>query len=183
MIHSPLPSLERLFFALRPPPELARRIVAAAAWLGGDLLAAERLHVTLLILDDLAGPPPALIAALREVGAAVKAPPFTVALDRLVVAGRWAALRPGAANPPLAALYDQLARLARSLGIAERRDHRFNPHMTLGYRAAATRPERVRSVSWTAGELLLIRSHLGRTRHEVVDRWALTGSDPQLGLF
>ena len=183
MLHSPLSQCHRLFFALRPPIELARQIIAASAWLGCDLQPADRLHITLLVLDDLDEMPPALVARLQTVGDAVSASPFMVTLDRLVAAGNWAALRPGSANVPLRDLYDQIARLARAQGIAERLDHQFTPHLTLSYRATAPHNERVRSVSWTAGELLLIHSHLGQTRYRVVGQWLLNGTNPQLDLF
>ena len=85
-----------------------------------------------------------------------------VTLDRLVAAGNWAALRPGSVNAALRDLYDQIARLARAQGIAERLDHQFNPHLTLSYRATTPHNERMRSVGWRADELLLIHSHLGQ---------------------
>lgn len=161
MFHS---TITRLFFALRPSPVLARQIEASAAVLHCRTLASELLHITLFILDDAATPDPALVARLREVGDAVRAAPVAITLDRLVASYRSTALRPGRTSAALQALYDQLAGLTRETGIAGREDHRFSPHMTLGYHRGEPWSERVAPVGWTADELLLIHSHVGRTR-------------------
>jgi 2'-5' RNA ligase len=56
--------------------------------------------------------------------------------------------------------------------------------MTLGYRDGRPFSERIAPVGWDAEEFVLIHSHLGKTRHEVVGRWPLRGPGvPQLSLF
>ncbi len=56
--------------------------------------------------------------------------------------------------------------------------------MTLGYRSGEPFSERVAPVSWTADEIVLIDSHVGRTRHEVLGRWRLVEAEgEQLSLF
>jgi 2'-5' RNA ligase len=182
MFHQP-PVLHRLFFALLPPPALARRIAAAAGWFGEGpgAIAAERLHLTLFILDDMVRVPPATVVPLRELARSLGVGPVEVTLDVATGSGRSVALRPAHRNAALARLHARIAEDAAACGIAERPGYSFAPHMTLGYRAGEPFSERVAPVGWMADELVLIDSHVGRTRHEVLGRWPLV--DPQLSLF
>lgn len=175
----------RLFFALRVPSPLSGTLAAAAERMAlGSAVAAERLHLTLFILDDLAAVRPALSEVLRDIGAAVRVAPFTVMLDRLVVTGQSAALRPHGRHAELNDLYDHIAQGCRAAGVAAREDHRFSPHVTLGYHPRALRSESIAPVGWEASELVLIDSHVHRTRHELLGRWPLAGEPPrQRSLF
>lgn len=83
----------------------------------------------------------------------------------------------------LHALADSAAAAARHAGIAVG-DHRsFHPHLTVArcrrpadLRAAVAALADVDAGTWSAGELHLIRSHLGpRPRHETIAHWPLTG--------
>ncbi len=173
----------RPFFALRPPPAVARRIAAAAELFGHRVLPPERLHITLFILDDLLDLPPALVGALLGIGQAVALAPFAVTLDRLVGSQRSVALRPSGRDAGLAALHGQLAALARAACIDPRDGWRFSPHLTLGYRDGVPSSERVAPVGWVADELVLIDSHVGATRHETLGRWPLRQGAGQLALW
>lgn len=182
MFHRP-PVLHRPFFALRPPPSLARRIVAGTDWFGGvRKLAAERLHITLFILDDMVEIPSALVDVLQAVGRSIDCPPVEVSLDVASGSGRSVALRPALRNPGLAALHDRIAASARRHGVVEREGYRFAPHMTLGYGDTVSFSRAIAPIAWVAEELVLIDSHAGRTRHEVLGRWRLDGG-AQLSLF
>jgi RNA 2',3'-cyclic 3'-phosphodiesterase len=71
-------------------------------------------------------------------------------------------------------------------GLPLRRGVRFNPHITLSYQHGNPFEEQIDSFSWLAEEFLLIHSHIGLTRHDVVGRWPLgaNGSTPsQKDLF
>ena len=185
MFHHP-PVLHRLFFALVPPRPLARRIAAAAGWFqhGVGGLAAERLHMTMLILDDMVEVPPALVEALRSIGGSGGEGPFEVVLDTASGNDRSIVLRPSHRNGAIARLRERLAEGARARGIAERPGYRFAPHMTLGYRSGSPFTQPVAPLAWTADELVLIDSHVGRTRHEVLGRWPLVAEEEaQLSLF
>lgn len=183
MFHRPVRVSHRLFFALRPPIVLARQIAHAASWFEteGAPVAAERLHITIFILDDRFDLPAELVATLREVGDGVAAAPIAIVLDRVGGGERSIALRPGRRIAALDALHRQLGERSRAAGAESRAGYAFNPHMTLGYRDGQPFGMAVPPVAWTARELLLIHSHLGRTRHEVVGRWPL--ADRQLDLF
>ena len=185
MFHRAVTASHRLFFALVPPIVLARRIAHAASWFDGEgtAVAADRLHLTLFILDDLYDVPSPLLATLRDVGAAIAAAPIDIVLDRVGGGPASIALRPGRKIAALDALYDQLATLCRRAGMAPRTGHAFSPHMTLGYRSGAPFSAAVTPVAWTARDMVLIHSHLGRTRHDRVGRWPLAKPEPQLALF
>lgn len=186
MLHQPL-VLHRYFFALLPPPMLARRIAhAAAPWFadGGTPLRDHRLHITMFILPDFSAAPRGLEAALCEVGARVAAAPVAVALDRVSGGSRSIALRPSRRIAGLQALHAEIDATSRSVGVPSRPRYSFNAHMTLGYREGAPFSAILPPFAWTASELVLVHSHVGLTRHDVVDRWPLNGKgDPQLGLW
>lgn len=185
MFESPI-LRHRAFFAILPPPALARRIVSAASWFAGDgrPLRPEHLHVTIAILDDVAAMTPSLVAALRGVGEAVAAAPFEIVFDLAVGSARSVALRPRLKNRAVEALHDRIAAALGAVALAERADHRFAPHMTLGYRSGAAFTQGIAPIGWTARDFVLVHSHLGRTRHDSLGRWALAGGeDRQLALF
>lgn len=179
----PVRAAHRLFFALRPSPPLARQLANAAVWFhsGGRAVAADRLHITMFIPDDFAIYPTAVVAGLLAVGAAVAAGPIEIVLDYVSGGGRSIALRPQHRNPALTTLYQELAALCRQHGIVERADYSWQPHVTLGYRDGRPFGERVPPVSWTATELVLIHSHLGHTKHDIIGRWPLVAKEPDQG--
>ena len=180
------PISHRLFFAIRPPLRLARRIANAASWFDsrGQALAAERLHVTIDIVDDHADLPRGLVDTLVSAGDAVAAVPFDMAFDLAVGSRRSVALRPRRRNPGVEALRDRIAAARDRAGISPRHEYRFGAHMTLGYRQGAPFTQGIVPLGWTADEFVLIHSHVGRTRHDVLARWPLaSAADPQLALF
>lgn len=183
MFHRPVRVSHRLFFALRPPIVLARQIAHAASWFEaeGAPVAAERLHITLFILDDRFDLPGSLVTALTSVGDSIAAAPIRVVLDRVGGGEHSIALRPGRRLAALDALHRQLGERSRAAGVESRAGYVFNPHLTLGYRDGRPFGMAVPPIAWTARKLMLIHSHLGRTRHEVLGRWPL--ADPQLDLF
>ena len=185
MFESPI-ARHRAFFAILPPLALARRIVSAASWFDGDgrSLRPEHLHVTIAILDDVGALTPSLAATLKSVGDAVRAAPFEMVFDLAVGSARSVALRPRLKNRPAAALHDRIAAVLRAAGLAERADYRFASHMTLGYRSGAPFTQDIAPIGWTADAFVLVHSHVGKTRHEILGRWTLDGmEDRQLTLF
>jgi RNA 2',3'-cyclic 3'-phosphodiesterase len=146
---------------------------------GGRALEAARLHVSLhavgayidVILD-------ADIARWCRAAATVRCAPFEVVFDRVATFG-------GDGNPLVLKGSDDagvagLLALHQALGIAlanagERiKLQRITPHMTLSYRGKRVAETAIEGVRWRAHELVLIDSHVGTHRHEVLGRWALT---------
>ncbi|MET0361813.1 MAG: 2'-5' RNA ligase family protein [Sphingobium sp.] len=181
------PVLHRFFFALVPPAREARRTVAQAERLGPEwrLQAASRLHVTLAITADHTDYPHALLERLVCVGDRVAAAPFTLTLDRLVLAHRSAALRPSRTDKALTTLNQAITAQMRAAAIPMREAWRFAPHMTLGYRASGALETRtVPALGWHADAFVLIHSAAGLTRHRCLQRWPLIAPrDDQYSLF
>ncbi len=185
MFHRPI-ARHRLFFAIRPPLPLARQITEAAAWFDGpeQKLRPEHLHVTIDILDDHDRVSTALERDLKAIGDAVEAAPFALQFDTAVGSERSIALRPRHKNASLAALHQRIAVARESAGLSQRKGYRFSPHMTLGYRDGAPFTQAIAPICWTADAFVLVHSHVGRTRHDVIGRWLLNGDDDrQLTLF
>ena len=150
----------------------------------GQALAADRLHVTIDIIDDHADLPRGLVDALVSAGDAVAGAPFDMAFDLAVGSQKSVALRPRRRNPGFEALRDRIAAARDLAGVPARQDYRFGAHMTLGYRQGAPFKQGIVPVGWTAQEFVLVHSHVGRTRHDVLARWSLEPApDPQLALF
>jgi len=125
----------RLFFALEPPPA-ARAALASlggvlAGPFGGQAVAPDNLHLTLVFVGEVA---PARVDALRAVGDAARgaAAPFTVTLDRVGRFSRaqvgWAA--PDTPPPALQALHEALRDGCAAAGFAME-DRPYAPHVTL----------------------------------------------------
>ncbi|MFC3440380.1 2'-5' RNA ligase family protein [Sphingobium rhizovicinum] len=176
--------LYRLFFAIKPPPVVARRIDHYAEILAGgaDRILPAHQHVTLGVTADAPAYPQETIDRLHMAAPAIMADPFDLLLDRLSYGGRSAALRPGRSNAPLARLQRQVADALKRSAAPPRDDWSFSPHQTLFYRDGPPAQRRIDGFGWRVEELVLICSHVGRTRHDVVGTWKLQGS-AQYSLF
>lgn len=183
--------MPRVFFALWPDADTARRLAALAGRLrdqfGGRATRGETVHLTLAFVGEV---PAESLAGLLQVGAAVAAefaPPAQerrFALDRV---GFWPHNRiawVGPAEPPAA-----LAELAERLLAALRaRGHcldkqRFAPHLTLVRRvrdkpdaaALAAHAATLAGAEWDWNGFRLVRSRLSETgsSYETIGEWAL----------
>jgi RNA 2',3'-cyclic 3'-phosphodiesterase len=165
---------DRLFFALRPDVAATARIgeitqrMRAVHELAGEPLLPQHLHVTLLFLGDYAGLPPALVADAEAAGRKLRAAPFELKFDRVMSFRR-------KRNPPLVLCRDDscapLMVLRHQLGAEQK--HGFRPHVTMLYDRKMVAAEEVAPVVWTASEVLLIHSLIGRKQHEVLGRYPL----------
>jgi 2'-5' RNA ligase len=161
----------RLFVALRPPPEAIAHLRAwRPRWPG----APERWHVTLVFLGE-AQPGPVAVQ-LRD--RLQRAEAFELWLQGSGSFGRGGPVWVGV-DGDLDALHDlheQVATAARAAGISLERK-RFRPHLTVGRRGQPD-PRTLASYTgpaWTACEVELVRSDLGReVRHSVLERYPLT---------
>lgn len=176
--------LYRLLFALKPSPLIARQIDHFAETLAGESprIAIDHQHVTLAITPDHADYPYPVIKALLRAGTGVMAEPFDLRLDQLSIGNRSAALRPSRGLPQLNALQQQIIAGMKGVGVALRPDWRFSPHQTLFYRNGPPEQRKVEGFSWHIDRFMLVCSHAGRTRHETLATWPLTGSR-QYSLF
>jgi RNA 2',3'-cyclic 3'-phosphodiesterase len=180
------PPSDRLFFAVHPDLQTARRIVAvsealrAKHGLHGKPIPAERLHVTLHHLGDHSGLPEPVIAAAGVAAAQITMTPFEVRFGRVASLGGGARGRPcvlrseaADANPELLALQDGLAGRLREAGLGRYVGRHFTPHVTLLYAESAV-AEAVSPVDWPVRGFALVHSLLGRGQHRILQSWPLT---------
>jgi 2'-5' RNA ligase len=168
----------RLFFALKPHPLVARQTdhFAERRAAGAHRVRTDHQHMTLAILNDYDDYPYELAKALLRVGSAIAADPFGLHLGRLLGSNRSVALKPERKIMPLGQLQQQLQAGMAAHRTPLRRDWRFSPHQTLFYRDGAPFEEAVDGFAWDVEEFVLICSHVGRTRHDILGKWPLRGS-------
>lgn len=170
--------LYRLFYALKPTPLVARQTDHFADMVGGGCqrIRPDHQHVTLAVTADHVQYPYGIIKALVRAGTSVLAEPFDLPLDRLTFTNRSAALRPSRTVPPLVALQRSIVAAMNAAGVLLRPGWSFSPHQTLFYRDGRPGQRMVDGFTWQVEEFVLICSHVGRTRHDVVGTWPLQGS-------
>ncbi len=167
---------DRLFLALMPDHATAARTIALAQGLkrahrfAGRLIKPEHLHVTLFHLGDWDDLPRSVVARAQAILEDMRSPPFVVTLDRAVsFQGRDGkhpfVLLAGGIDAPLKTLRASLGRalVRHKLGRFARGS--FTPHMTLLYDTRAADEAPIAPISWTAGDIVLVHSLVGWTRH------------------
>lgn len=176
-----MPVLHRLFFALLPPLALRPLIAGEGARVGPlrSVVAQDRLHVTLGITADFAELREGLVRLMLRIGDGLRVGPAAVMFDRLVASPGLAALRPSRTSKGLAALAGEIAAPVGRSGLL-RPGYRCSPHLTLGYRDGPAFARPVEPIAWRADELVLVHSHVGATRHDVVGRWPLSSRQGEL---
>jgi len=170
---------DRLFFALIPDEKTVeaicgtRRQLREATGIAGTEILPEHLHVTLWHVGDAAEPPPAeAIDALVERASRVDLPSFRVSFTRAKSLGKGAfVLYGGKSVAALKTLSTRLRDVLIKPG-AEKREP-FMPHMTLLRSKTLVPPRQVDPVTWTAREIVLVHSLLGKTTHRHVGRLPL----------
>jgi 2'-5' RNA ligase len=178
---------QRLFFALRPPPEAVAAIGAVAERLRGALridgkwTKPEKYHVTLNFLGTHPSVPQSLIDAATQAASEFAFAAFTLTLDR---AWRFR----GRGQSPCILLADAasenvLRDFCNALG-ARLHAHaapfesarEFTPHLTLAYGDwHAPTPLPIEPIRWPARDFVLLRSDVGSGRHEQLAIWPLHG--------
>jgi 2'-5' RNA ligase len=169
------PAHEHLFFAIFVPPDedLALRLATDFHDFTDRLIEPDRRHVTLLEL----GPPTSrldrvigqttdlLTASLRR---------FRVVFDRLVIKPDRSLVTPAEPLAGVERCQEHLFMALAKSGLRLRKGHAADPHVTLGYDGGVERPVApIDPVSWWAEEVVLVRSVVGRHKHEFVERWPL----------
>ena len=163
----------RTFVAVRPPPAAVDHLRAVLpTWPS----APQRWHLTLAFLDEVEQPA-VLVPGLAE--ACARRPPLQLRLAGSGTFGRGGPVWVGVEGDRtgLTALAGAVAQACRDAGLdVERRPYR--PHLTVGRRG---RPDPAglaayAGPSWTASEVELVASRLGRpVEHRVLERFPLTG--------
>ena len=169
----------KLFFALRPDADGAREIASLWAALdqrykiGGQPMRPDRLHITLHVIGEYDETPQAVIDAARQAGDAVVADAFDVVFDRaMTFVGAKAYVLGGSEGlDPVKELWLKLG--IELANIFSFKKSSFTPHMTLSYNGRTMAEHPIDPIRWTARELVLIDSHVGKTYHEPKGCWPL----------
>ncbi|WP_296322305.1 2'-5' RNA ligase family protein [Reyranella sp.] len=159
----------------------ARRKLCGKIGLSGTEVLPEHLHVTLWhVIDDIVPPAPGDIDALLQRATTIEAQPFRIAFTRAKSLSRGAfVLYGGKGSADLEALSVKLRDALTRPGTEKKRP--FMPHMTL-LRSETILPSRgIKPITWTAREIVLMHSLLGKTTHHPVGRLPLRPG-PQLSL-
>jgi 2'-5' RNA ligase len=174
---------DSLFFAVYPDPVTAARIAGLAQRLRDELgltgrpFPVSRLHVTLHHLGKHAGLPEALVGAASAAAATLRRAPFEVVFDRVASFPRKAhlpfVLRGGSGAPGLAMLQQALGAALIVAGIPSSETRAYTPHLTLLYDDRCIAEQAIEPIAWTARELVLVRSLLGRGQHLPIASWPL----------
>lgn len=175
---------ERLFFAVFPKAETARRIGESAARLlgkehfEGHWIRADRLHVSLHHIGDYKRLPTKLIYAAREAGDTIRIRPFEISFHAIRsfegVPANSARQRPvvllGEANS-LRSLHEALGCALEKQGL--RPATYFTPHLTFVYGCKLVCSRQIEPIRFTIDELALVHSRLGLGQYEFIGRWPL----------
>lgn len=164
----------RFFFALLPPIRAASEIERLSFTLGrGRRVRTRHLHMTLAITPDYDAPPPGLADRMLRIPSELFFASFALVLNRLSGSTGSLALCPSTRPDRLLLLQRQLERALLRSGL-RRPAWRFNPHLTLLYRDNVPFSRPVSPIGWQVGELALVHSHVGLTRHDILQRWPLS---------
>ena len=176
------PPLEKLFLAFLPGKAAGFRIRRIAFssrvehGLSGRVHDPSRLHLSLHRLEPSINDPTEYISQFSELLApfATAIAPFEIVINRALsfMTGQDKlpfVLRNADRNDALMDVYFGLADL---LG---RPKGTFTPHVTTLYDPKSVAEHPIESVSWTANELVLVRSLVGQGIHEHLARWPLRG--------
>ena len=140
----------------------------------------ENLHVTLHHIGDYPEIPDSILTSARKVCERVAAEwnRFEVRFDQLTH------FRGKPGNHPIiltnpqgnAELHSLHRHLVESLifnRLAQAKDLTSVPHITLFYDSKEIQPQPVTPVEWSVGEIVLVRSHLGKSQYDPEGRWPL----------
>lgn len=176
----------RLFFALCPNPTVLRgiegavEIVKASKLVRGSWIEVSKLHMTTHFLGDHETAPTAIIERAKAAAAQVKFAPFEFVLDRIAsFRGRYKSpcvLRcASASDHVLQTFWRELADALISLGCGHNLERRFTPHVTIAYGdKVLVEPIAITPIAWVVREFVLIESHIGRSRYDILERWPAT---------
>ena len=169
---------DNLLLAIFPPGEAIEELAFARDRLAGpgSPVANGRLHLTMMLLDQFFERQSRQVDRVRSILSANILPACRVMLDWMTGGSGSTLLMPSEPLLGVKLLQGHLADILARGGLSAPRVWRFRPHVTLLYqRDHERRPvnEPIDPIGWRADEIVLIHSHVGRTRHETLGRWPL----------
>ena len=174
--------ISSIFFAVFPPPEAAANLFSLAQelraqhGLTGKVTSADRFHVTLHWLGDYIGDvPESVVTQARQAAAGISSPEIELTFDKVRSffgrAARPFVLGMREENAALTALYHALGDALVKVGAGKPGKEPFAPHVTLLYDKKPVASQGITPVRWTAHELVLVRSLVGKTQYERLASW------------
>ena len=182
-------STDNLFFAILPDGDEAKRIRELGLEVGkllgvrGKFRPMELLHITMCHVGTYRN-------GLREghVKAAMRVGEEVAALSHLVEVtfdrvgtfsgredGLPFVLRASEGNSGLHAIQKLLLTGLLKQGVRSNGNKSFDPHVTMACVKAAVDDLPIQPIRWTASEVLLIHSLVGKSEYRVLGRWSLAG--------
>jgi 2'-5' RNA ligase len=182
--------LSSLFFALKPDEETAARAAAIANEMRRTtgclekLFDPDRYHISLVPVHVYEFIPLEILARALGAGDALAAEPFDLIFDRVGSFGRrddgsplvLSCSEPGSGFETFLASLGQAMRdnrIGKHVGMT------VSPHLTIYYQFARMAARRVNPINFHVRELVLIQSHLGQSKHTIIERWPLTMLPPR----
>jgi RNA 2',3'-cyclic 3'-phosphodiesterase len=163
----------RLFFALWPDADVARRLTQMAGQLKIEgpsrRVDPKNYHMTLAFVGDV---PTTELAVLQQIGRSLRAPRFTFECDSIEF-WRKAQVVVAAAQAAPPGLLDLWKKLHDAIGLPPQR---LRAHVTLARKVTqAPVLQAMSPVAWRATNFSLIRSDTGgvESAYTVVDTWSL----------
>ena len=166
----------RYFLGFQVAADRAGWLARQLPRVSGDLFAGlkpQRYHLTLCTIAETPGPHPFLrqrVARAFEAGLPAAAP---IRFGRIVARSAGAALVTAGSVGEVRRLYEAIVALLAPHEIAPmHRKAGLHPHVTLGY-GACDFPAVPITWNWLPRDLVLIESHVGHSRHRVLQSWTL----------
>lgn len=178
------PPTDRLFFAIFPDRAASERIATLAKQLRrehelkGAPLKTDRFHITLHHLGDHPSLRQDIIEQASASARTIAVPKFRIVFDRVMSFSRRSGKRPfvlrgDAGLEELIAFRYSLSLAMQKVGLAEYANTTFTPHLTLLYDEQSVAEQPIDTIEWTACELVLVHSLLGKTEHRHLATWPL----------
>jgi len=141
--------------------------------LAGKPLKPDNFHISLPLIWEGSDFPSTLVEKISARVQSVRMGPFEVTLNMAMSfrQPRQYVLVLGTTRS-VADIYALNRQLVMAMG-AKVRGGSFNPHMTLLYADRPVEKQPVEPIRWMAREFVLVHSHVGRGRHDIVARWPL----------
>lgn len=178
------PETDRLFFCLFPPPASSEAIADESDGLRvehsltGRSVEPKRLHMTLHHLGDHVDARDDIVQAATVAASRIMVAPFEISL----LSASSFASREGnhpcvllgpEGRQPVHVLWRELSNQLMAVGLGRYLKREFTPHVTLLYDKRVLTSQAIDPIHWTVRDFSLVRSLLGKSRHEVLGNWAL----------
>jgi RNA 2',3'-cyclic 3'-phosphodiesterase len=166
-----------LYFMLKPPEQAGRELAHRRKLLKiDDRYGWRRFHTTVAPVGDGQIISSAQLEMLDQTIQSLKLSPFWLEFDRLngnaLIAGK------GASN--VRTLRRRATHLLSTRGV-RLPNYETRPHLSLAYGSPSRRRAPVPPTGWKVDRLLLVRSHHGEGRHEVIAEWPMVDDQYSFG--